>query len=173
MSETAKYRAFTVQYCQGAGVDVASQGDPVVPWAMSFDLPLDEFLKYSAGAPQKGPIHLRGYADHLPFESGSLDFCYSSHLLEDFADWLPCLAEWTRVVKVGGHIIILVPDKRLWNEAIARGQSPNCSHRHEAHLGELTEVFAKHFGHFVMIGEALTNVTPEDYTILFVARRVR
>lgn len=172
-SESEKYRHLTARFCAGAGVDIASQGVAVVPWAISFDLPHDEFLNYSGGAPAKGPIHLRGHADKLPFESGSLDFVYASHILEDFADWIPCLSEWTRVVKVGGHVIILVPEKGRWNAAIARGQSPNCSHRHEAHVGELSFVFERFFGHFEVVGEALTNVTPEDYSILAVFKRLR
>lgn len=173
MSETAKYRFLTTPWCQGAGVDIASQGDAVVPWAMSFDLPEPEFSRYSSGQPAKGPIHLRGYADRLPFDSGSLDFVYSSHLLEDFLNPLPELSEWTRCVKIGGNIIILVPDKELWNAAIARGQPPNCAHQHEYHVGELTSIFAAFFGHFEVICDRLTAISPEDYTIMFVAKRIR
>src|SRR6187402_3113442 len=150
-SETERYRFLTAPMCKGVGVDIASQGMAVVPWAISFDLPEAEFLRYSNGAPPKGPIHLRGHADHLPFETGSLDFVYSSHLLEDFADWLPLLSEWTRVVKIGGIVIILVPDKTLWAAALAAGQPPNCAHRHEAFVGELSEVFGKYFGHFEIL----------------------
>lgn len=172
-SETAKYRHLTAKYCTGAGVDIASQGVAVVPWAISFDLPEPEFLHYSNGQPPKGPIHLRGHADHLPFSDRSLDFVYSSHLLEDYLDWLPVLSEWQRCVRVGGHLIILVPDKTLWNEAIARGQSPNCSHRHEAEVGELTGIFKKHFEHYEILEDRLTAITPTDYTILFCAKRLR
>jgi len=171
MSETAKYRLLTIPYCVGAGVDIASQGDAVVPWAMSFDLPEKEFLKYSSGNPPKGPIHLRGHAHKLPFDSASLDFVYSSHLLEDFEDWLPVLAEWCRCVKVGGKLIILIPDKTLWNEAIANGQPPNNSHKHEGSVGELSKIFARYFGHFQVLEDQLTNLYPGDYTIMFVARR--
>lgn len=172
-SETAKYRHLTAPYLAGAGVDIASQGVPVVPWAMSFDLPEKEFLYYSNGAPPKGPIHLRGYADKLPFEGGSLSWLYSSHLLEDFEDPKPCLTEWSRVLAVGGHLVILVPDKHLWNEAIKNGQSPNCSHRHEYKPGELTELFKKHYGHFQVIEDRLTAVTDADYSIIFAAKKLR
>ena len=172
-SETEKYRHLTAPYCTGCGVDIASQGVPVVPWAVSFDLPEKEFLKYSGGNPPKGPIHLRGYADKLPFDDKSLDFVYSSHLLEDYLDWNPVLAEWTRCVKIGGVIVILVPDKKLWNEAIAAGQPPNNSHKHESYVGELTEVFSKFFGHFEVKEDRLTALTPTDYSILFVAKRIR
>lgn len=172
-SETEKYRHLTSPYCQGAGVDIASQGDAVVPWAMSFDLPEREFMRYSSGQPPKGPIHLRGHAEKLPFDSGSLDFVYSSHLLEDFADWVPILSEWCRCVRIGGRIIILIPDMYLWNVAIRNGQPPNCQHRHEGKVGELSDVFRLYFGHFEILEDRLTTITPEDYTIMFVAKRVR
>lgn len=172
-SETERYRHLTVNHLAGVGVDVASQGVAVVPWAISYDLPSKEFLRYSNGMPPKGPLQLRGKAEKLPFESQSLDWLYSSHFLEDVFDWIPVLKEWDRVIKVGGRMVILVPDKTLWNEAIAKGQPPNCEHRHESYPGELTEVFAKFFGHYEVLEDRLTNVAPGDYTILFAARRLR
>lgn len=173
MSETSKYRHLTSPYCKGAGVDIASQGDAVVPWAISFDLPEKEFLKYSSGHPPKGPIHLRGHATKLPFDTASLDFVYCSHLLEDFLDWVPVIKEWTRCVGMYGHIIILIPEKDLWNKAIQNGQPPNNSHRHEGRVGELSALFQRYFGHFEIIEDRLTALTPKDYTIIFVAKRIR
>ena len=82
------------------------------------------------------------------------------------------IKEWCRCVRIGGHIIILIPEKDLWNEAIKRGQPPNNSHRHEGRVGELTEVFRRYFGHFEVLEDRLTALTPEDYTIMFVAKRV-
>ena len=68
-------------------------------------------------------------------------------------------------------MIILVPDKKLWHEAIATGQPPNCAHRHESRLGELTEHFNV-MGGFTILTERLTNLYPGDYTIMFVAKKV-
>ncbi len=144
-----------------------------MPWAISFDLPHAEFMKYSGGNAAKGPIHLRGYATSLPFETASLDFVYSSHLLEDFENWVEPLAEWCRCVKIGGHLIVLMPDKELWDRAVANGQLPNCSHKKEGRVGALSEIFKNLFGHFEVVEDRLTAIVPEDYTILFVARRVR
>src|ERR1041384_5361907 len=90
-SETEKYRPLTTPYCYsaheqpGCGVDIGSQGDPVVPWAMNFELPEDKFAWYNSNNKPHGPIQLSGDASQLPFNSDSLDFVYSSHLLEDFA----------------------------------------------------------------------------------------
>ncbi len=171
MSETAKYRHLTQDYCKGCGVDVASQGDPVVPWAMSLDLPEKEFLYYNANNPPRGPIQLRGHGDSLPFDSNSLDFLYSSHLLEDYTDWTPVLKEWVRVIKPGGYLVVLLPDRELWVAACAAGQCPNDFHRHEGKEGELS-TYAKDLG-LEVIEDKLTKCFPGDYTIMFVACKAK
>lgn len=169
MSETSKYRHMTGPYCQGCGIDIASQGDPVVPWAWQLDLPEKEFAYYNSNHAPRGPIQLRGDALKLPVDSNSLDFCYSSHLLEDYLDWMPVLQEWVRVIKPKGFLVILVPDKERWNEAIRKGQPPNCAHKHESFAGELSG-YASALGLEVVI-DALTNQFEGDYSILFVGRK--
>lgn len=174
-SESSRYKSLTREWCYrddgqpGCGVDIASQGDPVVPWAMQLDLPPQEFAYYNSNHIPRGPIQLTGWAQDLPFESHSLDFVYSSHLLEDFLDWDPILAEWVRVLKPTGNLIVLLPDKELWNKAIAKGQPPNCAHKHESHAGELS-TYAEKLGLHV-IQDRLTELFPDDYTILFVGKK--
>ena len=168
-SETARYRHLTAKYCYGCGIDVASQAHPVVPWAIQIDLPVDEFDKYNGGAVLDGPVQLRGHAESLPVESNSLDFVHASHILEDFAEWNPPIAEWVRVLKPGGRLIILIPDKELWAAQQARGQAGNPAHKHEGRVGELTE-YAAGFP-LEVIEDRLTNCFEHDYTILFVAKK--
>jgi SAM-dependent methyltransferase len=169
-SETSRYRHLTCQYCAGVGVDIGTQGDSVVPWAIGFDLPVDEFNTYCAGYAPRGPIQLRGHADKLPFETGSLDFVYSSHLLEDYLDWTPVLTEWVRVLKPGGLLIVLVPDKALWAKAIEGGQTPNCFHTHESHVGELS-TYADKLG-LRVLEDRLTAAFEGDYSILFLGQKL-
>lgn len=169
-SETSRYRLLTVRYCQGCGVDIASQGDPVVPWAINFELPEAEFSHYNSGHKPRGPIQLSGDARALPFNNDSMDFVYSSHLLEDFADWQPLLIEWVRVLRPGGRLIVLLPERTLWLAALAKGQPPNDAHRHEGRVGELS-LYAKDLG-LSVIEDRLTSCFAGDYTILFVARKL-
>lgn len=168
-SETAKYRHLTVPFCVGCGVDIGSQGDPVVPWAVSLDLPETEWVKYSS-EPPKGAIQLRGFADQLPFADNSLDWLYASHILEDFFEWMPVLKHWVSKLKPKGTLIILVPDKGLWAAALAKGQPPNCSHRHEAQGGELSS-YAPECG-LRVIKDDLTAQFEGDYSILFIAQKL-
>lgn len=170
-SETSKYRKFTTKYCQGNGVDIGSGGDPVVPHAIQVELPKEEYAKYRSGDVHGSPIQWHGNATDLPFKERTLDFVYSSHLLEDFEKWRPVLIEWTRVLKRGGYIIILVPDKEKWNYAVQHLKQPvNCAHKHESYVGELSG-YAKFLG-WKVIEDRLTALTPHDYTILFIGQRI-
>jgi len=179
-SETSKYLLLTRPYCYtdprvmdtpGCGIDIGSQGEPVVPWAMQVDLPYHEFAEYNDNHLPRGPIQIRTDARMLPFTSNSLDFVYSSHLLEDFLIWSPCLIEWTRVLKPGGYLIILIPDKELWAQAIANGQCPNCNHKHEGKVGELSQAILELQFPIDVIEDRLTACHPGDYSILFVGKK--
>jgi SAM-dependent methyltransferase len=41
------------------------------------------------------------------------DFCFSSHSLEHIANPLKAINEWLRIIKNGGYIIIIVPEKSV------------------------------------------------------------
>ena len=168
MSETAKHRHLVKDYCKGNGVDLGSSGDPVVPWAIQVDLPAVDYREYNKTRPE-APIHWSGSAVDLPFKNGTLDWVHSSHLIEDFQDWRPILKEWDRVLKPGGYMIIAVPDHARFRAAVAAGQGDNLSHKHESHVGELTEMF-KHMG-YTVIRDSFVSDDPKEYSILFVGRQ--
>lgn len=50
--------------------------------------------------------------DELPFNDSFWDFVLTSHVLEHFFDPIKALKEWHRVVKDGGYICLILPDKR-------------------------------------------------------------
>ncbi len=172
-SETSKYRALTTPHIPpGSNVlDVGSQGDPVVPWAIQVELPTAEYAHYTGGKTLDQAGVWRGDGRALPFRSNTLDVLYSSHLLEDFNPWFPVIAEWYRVIKPGGTLIILTPDNALWDAAIARGQTPNCAHRHCGAPGELTRTLHNVDQRALVLEDRLTRCFPGDYTILFVAKK--
>lgn len=143
-----------------------------MPWAIQVDLPLEQFQAYGHAHAETHPIQWRGDCRALPFKDESLDFVYSSHLIEDFADWDQVLLEFTRVLKRGGFLVIMVPDRERFREAVANGQGDNLSHKYEFAVGELT-TWARKYGHTHPIFDKLTLLRgPRDYNILFVAQKI-
>lgn len=63
--------------------------------------------------------HLRLFADQ------SLDFVFSSHLLEHMADPQAALAEWCRVIKDDGHLILYLPDEDEYPKVGEPGANPD------------------------------------------------
>lgn len=172
-SEAWKYRSLIAPYCEGVGVDLASQGATTVPWALSVDLPENEFLAYSGGNPPKGPIHLRAdISKNLPFPSESFDFVICNHAAEDWSrdEWPRLFREWCRILKHGGRFICTVPERERWWAYVKAGGVHNHSHHPtpgEPLVGDMTAVLTAQ-GMQVLF-EKLTDLYPGDYTILAVA----
>lgn len=182
--ETAKYLHLTVPYLVGNGLDIGSGGWPVVPWAIQIEQLVVAFKHYNSGRNVPSGVEWIGDICDLPFKDNSLDWIYSSHLIEDFPRWIANLetnelypiswpklfTEWKRVLRPGGLIVLIVPDKELWQAAIDRGQTPNCAHfAPEPSLGDMTKILTA--CGFTMIEERMTAITPHDFSILGVARK--
>lgn len=125
-SETSKCRSRLAPYCTGYGLDLGFGGDPIVPHAIGMDMP----QPYSDVG--KLPVQLGGDATRLVwFADGTLDFVFSSHLLEDFVDVGAVLEEWMRVLRPGGRLIIFCPDEQVYRRhCAATGQPYNTQHVH-------------------------------------------
>lgn len=160
-SETSYRRHLTVPYCFGNGIDIGSGGSPVVPWAIQIENCQDMKIN-------NHHINYIGDALNLPFKDKTLDFVYASHLLEDFLDWKSVLDEWNRVLKIGGNMIIMVPDHITFRKCVENGQDDNLAHQHESYAGELTEFYTKNYTNFTIICDYIT----DSYNILFIARKL-
>jgi predicted SAM-dependent methyltransferase len=124
-SGTALHRPSLGPYCQGMGLDLGFGGDPINDTAIRVDLP----QPYSQGLL---PTQLWGDAARLHwFADGTLDYVFSSHLLEDFVDTASVLREWLRVLKAGGVLVIGCPDEvRYRRYCEATGHPRNEHHIH-------------------------------------------
>ncbi len=107
-SETSHYREILEPYCQGYGLDIGFGGDPITDSAIRMDLPQPYAQTGTATVQLGGDCRLLKW-----FRSDVLDYVYSSHVLEDFDETqtVAVLAEWLRVLRVGGHLILLLPDQ--------------------------------------------------------------
>lgn len=123
-------------------IEVASGGWQTVPWALTIELPEPEYSHYTGGRPPEIEPVWRADCHNLPFKDGVADGIMQSHWLEDLVkdDWYPVMREFMRVLKPGGVFVSLTPDRHRWQDYLARGGIPNCSHRHEPIFGEVSEV---------------------------------
>ena len=90
-----------LRYMTGRGVDIGWRGDR----------PDAEPVPNAEGVDLETP----GYDGiHLPYEDESLDFVFSSHMLEhvSLADRGATITDWFRTLKIGGFIICIVPRKK-------------------------------------------------------------
>lgn len=126
-SETSKCRARLAPFCTGYGVDLGFGGDPITEHAIRVDFP-QPYTRVGSF-----PVQLGGDCTSLRwFRDDSLDFVYSSHLLEDFPDVKSALKEWLRVLKPGGSLILFCPDEQRFRAHCRNtGQPLNPEHKHE------------------------------------------
>jgi uncharacterized protein (TIGR02246 family) len=126
-SETSKARPRLGKFCQGNGIDLGFGGDPILPSAITMDLP-KPYTKVG-GYPQ----NLAGDARNLYwFKDNVLDYVYASHLLEDFpaSETALVIREWLRVTKVGGVLVLYGPDQQAYMAYCKRvRQAPNAAHK--------------------------------------------
>ncbi len=73
--------------------------------------------------------HLEGKYIYYPGKSGNIiindavnitgvgdevyDFVFSSHCLEHIANPIKALKEWLRIIKTGGHVVLILPEKTM------------------------------------------------------------
>ena len=75
------------------------------------------------------------------FASQSMNFIFSSHLLEHIQDHEGALKEWWRLVKVGGHLCLYLPHKEFYPNIGTPGSNPD--HKHDFLPDDIVEAMKK------------------------------
>ncbi|WP_294159787.1 methyltransferase domain-containing protein [uncultured Selenomonas sp.] len=99
-------------YCQGEGLDIGCGNDPVTPTCSGWDL-CNGDAQYLHGIPDE-----------------SFDFVYSSHCIEHMLDVRVAIANWFRVVRRGGYLIIYGPERDLYEKQRTLPSRFNFDHKH-------------------------------------------
>jgi len=100
---------FATRYFVGHGIDIGGGHDSLALYTELFPL-IRYVIIYDA--PQ-GDAQMLANVDDQTF-----DFLFSSHCLEHVRDPVEALANWIRVVKPGGHLVISVPDEDLYEQGV-------------------------------------------------------
>ena len=72
------------------------------------------------------------------FASGSMDFVFSSHLLEHIDDTTSALTEWWRVVNDGGYLMLYLPHRDHYPNIGKPGANPD--HRHDFMPSDIIDI---------------------------------
>jgi SAM-dependent methyltransferase len=103
---------FFASFCQGAGLDIGYGGDLLVPNCKGWDME-------------------HGNAQTLVgLKDAAFDFVYSSHTLEHMVDPVAALRNWWRVLKPGGHLLLYIPHRDLYEKKESLPSRWNDDHKH-------------------------------------------
>ena len=99
----------------GNGLEIGALGNPMpLPYANSV-VYSDVLLPEQVEAMYPGSRHPDIISDSERFDGvadGAFDFVVANHVLEHVTDPIGALAEWHRILKPGGLLMISLPDKR-------------------------------------------------------------
>jgi SAM-dependent methyltransferase len=104
MKETSKTLRLLTEAEQralsGKGLDIGAGDDPVRPDVQRFDVEHGDANRVTA----------------FVTDLESFDYVYSSHCLEHMHDPAVALADWWKLVKPGGTMMVIVPDEDLYEQ---------------------------------------------------------
>lgn len=154
--ESRKIRWDVLPYVNGVGLDLGAGVEKIFPHAIS----VDRYAEANIGAD----------AQALPiFASHAFDFVFSSHLLEHMPDYRAALAEWWRLVKVGGHLILYLPHKDLYPNIGQVGANPD--HKHDFLPLDILSVFDTLPGGWALI-ECQERNAGDEYSFLLILQKL-
>lgn len=160
--EQRKIRWEIVPYTRGRGLDLGCGPEKAFGHFIGVDNGHHEMFGYTIKPDVRADV-----ADLSLFASGSLDFCFSSHLLEHFPhERVPSvLKEWMRVIRSGGHLVLYLPDEDLYPKVGEPGA--NVDHKWNVNRERLLEAMPDGFDliDFQKRGEA------DEYSLYFVFKK--
>jgi len=165
--EAAKIAPLIVPYVQGRALDIGSGPGKAWPRMIGIDPDTDNGKPITDITADGTNLSL--------FADASCDAVFSSHFIEDVPrDRVPAvLAEWTRVIKPGGHLVLYVPSANLY--PLVGEEHANTDHQWNIYPGDLEGILRENMhvgephGWDLILSEERSQ--REEYSILIVARK--
>lgn len=123
-SESMKMLWELVQFTRGRGLDLGCGPSKTFPHFIGVDNHKDTQL---FGIQMKPDI-VCDVTKLDVFGSASMDFVFSSHVLEHIQDHHSALKEWWRVIRPGGHLCLYLPHKDHYPNIGTEGANPDHVH---------------------------------------------
>ena len=129
--EAPKIRWEIVQYTRGRGLDLGAGDAKAFPHFTSVDN--GDHARFGFRQTQDIRVDTCEVLDL--FADLSMDFIFSSHLLEHIDDYAAALKEWWRVIKPGGHLVLYLPHRDLYPNVKDDGEIARAMARKKERLG--------------------------------------
>ncbi|MDH4235670.1 MAG: class I SAM-dependent methyltransferase [Nitrospira sp.] len=100
---------FSHRYFVGQGLDIGGKPDPLALYTELFSK-IEHVRTWDREDGDAQDLH--------GIEADRYDFVHSSHCLEHLDDPRQGLENWFRVLKPGGHLVLLVPDEDLYEQGV-------------------------------------------------------
>lgn len=110
---------FASRYFVGQGIDIGAGTDPISLYFEQFPL-MGDMRLWDVG--DGDAQFMAGVADE------TFDFVHSSHCLEHLHDPVIGLTNWFRILKPGGHLVVMIPDEDLYEQGVFPSRS-NADHK--------------------------------------------
>ncbi len=137
--ESRKCRYRVAKYLKGYGFDLGCGNEKICPQAIGIDI---------CGAAAEIKLDLSNPETLNIFSTESVDYVFSSHLLEDMFDTKNVLKAWWRLIRIGGYLILYLPHKDLYPNVGEPGANPN--HKHDFFPDDIISII-REFGVFDVI----------------------
>jgi ADP-heptose:LPS heptosyltransferase/predicted SAM-dependent methyltransferase len=168
-SETSRIRQYVLPYCYGRGLDIGAVGG-CGQQSWEYGVKSDSIIVDLRQARQPSVISDARYLKTTGDKS--MDYVYSSHMLEDLIDEdkLSCLNEWLRVIKDNGFLIIYCPVQKVYKRHCELTNQPlNRDHKVEHFsLRYIKNKLQKSNYKYDIIGEILLM---NNYSFLLIIRK--
>jgi ADP-heptose:LPS heptosyltransferase/predicted SAM-dependent methyltransferase len=163
-NEAGKVKYDVVRYTRGRGLDLGCGPHKAFPHFIGVDNLKDVQL---FGIRMKPDFVVPDCADLSLFATGSMDFVFSSHMLEHIEDHVAALREMWRVLKVGGHLVLYLPHRDLYPRIGQPGANPD--HKHDFHPDDIVTQMRRLGGWSLVENE--TRAERMEYSFLQVYRK--
>lgn len=164
--ESAKIAPIAAQYLQGRFLDIGCGQSKIWPSAIGID------NGHHFG---KGAADIQADATDLSmFADGCMDAVFSSHTLEHVPfDRVPTvLAEWARVIRLGGYLVLYLPSGNLYPRIGDEGANPD--HRWDPMPGDIEAILRAQTANGVYGWELVESEERgelDEYSLFVVARK--
>lgn len=128
--ESRKIKYLLPRYTRGRGLEIGCGMEKAFPHFIG----VDNGHHFGQGAADV----MADAADLSMFADESMDFVFSSHVLEHMEDMGAALREWSRVLKPGGHLCLYVPSANLYPKVGEPGANPD--HKHDIYPGDIKDL---------------------------------